>query len=115
MDISSRNASTPRLGTLRGQRVTLSRMTRTAFRKAFCGRVRQIRESLGWSRPAAAELMGVSVDAWIKYETIRPLPHHLIPKFCRATGTDIWYLFTGEQSRSVPGARPRPQDHRGAM
>lgn len=101
MDHLSSNASTDCPETLLGQSVTLrGHMTPTEFRKAFVGRVRQIRESLGWSRSEAAEEMGVSLDTWIKYETRTPLPHHLIPRFCRATRADIWFLFTGEHRRA---------------
>lgn len=113
MDGLSKKTSTTGPATLHGHSVTLCDVTPAEFRKAFAGRVRQIRESLGWTRPQAAELMGVSLDAWIKYEKRTPLPHHLIPRFCRATRVDIWFLFTGE--RSAGNASPRPQGHRGAM
>lgn len=112
MDYLSKTASTNCPVLKAGRSVTLrGLMTPAEFRKAFVGRVRQIRESLGWSRQEAAELMGVSLDSWTKYETRTPLPHHLIPRFCRATRVDVWYLFTGEIASK---ATPRPQARREA-
>jgi len=112
MDKSSSFASTICPATLPGQYVTIiGRMTRSKFVADFVGRVRQIREALGKDPKEMAELMGVSLDKWRKYEKRTPLPHDLIPRFCRLTGVDIWYLFTGE---SASKAHTRPQVQRGA-
>lgn len=106
MDYLSKLASTDCPVRRDGQSVTiLGLMTPTEFRKAFVGRVRQIRESLGWSPTHMAEMMNVEIESWRKYEKRTPLPHHLIPKFCLLTGVDVWYLFTGERVGKV---QPRP-------
>lgn len=112
MDKLSTSASTKCPTTRDGRSVTISgSMTPTEFRKAFVGRVRQIRESLGKEPEEMAELMGVSLDRWRKYESRTPLPHYLVPRFCRTFGVDVWYLFTGEHASKAPA---RPQDRRGA-
>lgn len=112
MDDLSICASTDCPVPLHGQCVTLRRlMTPTEFKQQFVGRVRQIRENLGWNRADMAEAMGVEEQTWIKYETRTPLPHHLIPKFCRITRVEMWFLFTGEIASK---ASPRPQAHRAA-
>jgi ribosome-binding protein aMBF1 (putative translation factor) len=117
MDNPSKNASTNRPGTFPGQSVTIKRrMTPQEFNEQFVRRVRQIREALGWKPALMAERMGVPLENWRKYENRTPLPHHLIPKFCRITGAEVWFLLTGETAGKVAHATasPRPQVHRAA-
>lgn len=112
MDKLSTDASTTCPATFAGQSVTIfGDMTPSEFKRAFTGRVRRLRESLGWERKEFAKEMGVTPARWIKYETRTPLPHYLVPRFCRTFGVDVWYLFTGEHASKAPA---RPQDRRGA-
>lgn len=117
MDNPSRFASTICPATFPGQSVTLTRrMTPQEFNEQFVRRVRQIREALGWKPILMAERMGVPLETWRKYEKRTPLPHHLIPTFCRITGVEVWYLLTGETAGKAPRvtATPHPQANRAA-
>lgn len=69
--------------------------THTAYRIAFCARTRAARMALGWTQKQMAEALGVEQDAYRKYETRSPLPHHLIEPFCEIVGLPVVFLVTG--------------------
>lgn len=61
-------------------------------------RTAELREAHGWTQLYMAQLLGIGLDAYKKFEnrtgsTIAP---ELVEKFCRHVGVSIDYLFTGK-------------------
>lgn len=58
-------------------------------------RVRDLRESRGWTQTQAAQALGFPYENYKKYEKRDYIPHHLIPHFCLVMGISIEFLYTG--------------------
>ena len=43
-----------------------------------------------------ADILGISLASYQKYEIRSPLPHYLIEKFARVTGCSVEFLVTGK-------------------
>lgn len=57
-------------------------MTADEIRRGFIQRTREARMSSGLSQPQIAKKLGIDQGTYKNYETIRPLPHELVPFFC---------------------------------
>lgn len=66
---------------------------KNAYRVEFVKRTAKIRKDSGLSRSEVAEYLGMTYDTYRKYEESVAMPHHLIPRFLRATRGDPNYLF----------------------
>lgn len=71
----------------------------TAFIAAFIKRTRQLRKARGLTQAKMAIAMGLSVDAYRKYETRSPMPVHLLERFSIITGRGIEFIVTGKPER----------------
>lgn len=69
------------------------------FTEDFIERTRIARERKFSSQDAIAKALGITAASYQKYETRTPLPHRYIFDFCKKTGTDIFWLFTGKHTR----------------
>lgn len=65
------------------------------FNVALRERTRDLRKRSGLEPQQVADLIGVDIEAYKKYETRSPLPRYLIPRFARAVRVSIAYLMTG--------------------
>lgn len=75
-------------------------MSTSEFHREFIRRTRRYRLHAGFDdMKEFATFMGVSYARYAKYETRSPLPHYLIPKFCKLTGTSVTKLFDMEVSK----------------
>lgn len=54
-----------------------------------------------------ADLLGVPVERYRKYETRSPMPAYLMDRFVALTGTDLDYLILGKSSAQKPTPKPR--------
>lgn len=81
------------------------------FNRAFIRRVKELREGAGWTQAFMAELLGIPLERYKKYEQRSLLPHYLIDRFCKLTGCDIHYLLT-ERHPSSPLPFALPFDRR---
>lgn len=68
--------------------------TPAAYKKAFAKRVRAARELSGIHPEEIAKLLGISKDAYLRYESRYMMPVHLIPLFCKITGVSLDRLMT---------------------
>lgn len=84
--------------------------TPAQYRKAFIDRTRSLRIASGLSPQKVADLLGVKLDTYGKWEKRALLPHHLIIPFCEATQADPWVLLTGTPF-SLGRSLPPPQPH----
>lgn len=62
----------------------------------ICKRTRLAREQAGFEQKEMPAKLGISLDAYNKYETRSPLRQDLISKFCRITGIREAWLLSGE-------------------
>lgn len=76
----------------------------SAYTKLLHARMREAREARSFSQKDMARLLGVTQDAYEKYETRSRLPHHLLEPFALATGVSLSTLIAGREVR----AQPRP-------
>jgi len=81
------------------------------FNSSFVRRVKEARETMGWTQAFMADSLGIPFERYKKYEQRSLLPHYLVAKFCELTGCDIYYLMTGER-RSPPFLFGTPFDRR---
>ena len=63
------------------------------FNEVFCARTRAARIARGLSQADVARALGISRAAYARYETVQPLPLHLVPDFVELTGADCDALF----------------------
>lgn len=85
--------------------------TARRFLADFLGRTRAAREMRYRSGREMAEAMGWGSDrqpTYSKYESRSPLPHYLIPQFCRICGVRVEWLMTGEGPG--PAWHPVPEE-----
>lgn len=71
-----------------------------AHTNALRVRVRTARESVNLTQQQMATALGVSLDAYRKYELRSPLPPHLFEPFSIITHVDIYWLVTGKKPSS---------------
>jgi DNA-binding XRE family transcriptional regulator len=57
-------------------------MTPDEVRRGFIQRTREARAASRLSQPKMAKKLGIDQGTYKNYETIRPLPHELVPLFC---------------------------------
>ena len=74
-------------------------MSQDAYKAGFLKRTQQAREVAGYSVAEMAQLLGIPLNTYKKYEQRSPLPHALVQRFCTVTGCSSWFLFTGEVKR----------------
>jgi transcriptional regulator with XRE-family HTH domain len=79
--------------------MTDSKNEQRRFNEAFVERTRLLRLQTGRSQASMAELLGVSLDNYKKYEKRTPLPHYLMPRFAAIIPVDVEFLVTGEITR----------------
>jgi len=72
------------------------------YTKALQTRMRVAREARGYRQKDMAELLGITKDAYEKYETRSRLPHHLMERFALATGISLTWLITGHERPTGP-------------
>ena len=70
-------------------------------RHPICIRTKQARENASLKAADLAESLGISYDAYNKYETRSPLRQDLISPFCVMTGVNERWLLTGEEDSAV--------------
>jgi len=66
------------------------------FTREFIARVKAAREDL-YSQLEMARLLRLPLDTYKQYESNALLPHHLLLRFCLATGTDPFVLLGGHR------------------
>jgi DNA-binding transcriptional regulator YiaG len=66
-----------------------------AFEEAMCARTRMLRKKCNLPPQQIADLLGVELETYKKYETRTAMPRHLIPKFARFVGASIAFFMTG--------------------
>lgn len=80
-----------------------------AYNEALLERVRSAREGArngkGFTQQEMADLLGIGLDRYKKYELRSPLPPFLFEKMALATGVDINYLLTGKRGHARRIAR----------
>lgn len=77
-------------------------ITPAQYKKAFCTRLKSIREATGLNQDDFAKQLGIKRDTYAKYESRSLLPHHLIPRVCEITGHDCWFVLTGQPGSKAP-------------
>lgn len=78
-----------------------------AYRAGLCKRLKEVRLSLGLGPKEMADLLGIKVETYKKYETRSPLPHYLIPRVLEISGYDAWYFMTGKAPATAPKSENR--------
>lgn len=80
---------------------------KSAFVAAFLGRTKFAREARDISQQEMAELLGIDQGTYKQYEARSPLPHWIVPRFCKITGIDPTWLYTdnGRAPLVIPKAR----------
>lgn len=68
------------------------------YREELCARVREARDSIGWTQLQMADALQIELDTYRKYEKRTPLPHHLIERFALFVGRDVAYIVTGHNA-----------------
>jgi len=76
-----------------------------SFNAAFQKRLKETRESLGWSQPKMAAFLAVKIDAYKKYESRvgSVFPLYLLPKLAMITDQPVSYWLG---LREQPSTRP---------
>jgi transcriptional regulator with XRE-family HTH domain len=69
------------------------------FNEELRRRTRELREGRELQQQQIADLLGVDVETYKKYETRTPLPRYLIPRFARLVGASISFLMTGYEEK----------------
>lgn len=70
----------------------------TRFRKAFIARTKEARLAVFDAQADIAALLGTVQSTYKQWETRNPLPHELIPTFCKLCNVSITWLFTGRST-----------------
>jgi hypothetical protein len=63
------------------------------FKKEFCARVRVARISASYEPEQVAEMLGIPVDTWRRYELRTLLPHHMIPRVCALFSVPLDFFY----------------------
>ena len=72
------------------------KLARSAINREFVARTKQAREAAGFTQEQAARFLGVSLEAYQKYEQRSPLPHCHVNDFIILTKVDYTWLFSGK-------------------
>lgn len=78
---------------------------KTQYDQELIARVKAARIATGKKQWQVAELLGIKQDQYKHYEVGRPIPHHLIGRFCLICSIDPNWLLTGK------GAKPLQATH----
>lgn len=76
------------------------------YRKAMCQRLKAARAASGHTQETFAELLGLNVKTYAKYESRSILPHNYIGIACRALDLNPFFLLDGI---GRDAARPKPR------
>ncbi len=76
-----------------------------AYKSAFIERTKELREARGWSQQRMAQMLGIPLENYKKYEQRTILPHYLIDRFAALVGRDISYVMIGEAANPVAASR----------
>lgn len=68
----------------------------SSFREQFVLRTKEARENTDYTQDEIADLLGISQGTYKNYETIRPLPHEYVHRFCALCRIDLDWLYTGK-------------------
>jgi transcriptional regulator with XRE-family HTH domain len=79
---------------------------RTNYVAEITARVRKLREAKGWTQAQMALALGVTEEAYRKYEGRTPLPLALVERFALITQRSVLYVITGKDGE--PSAPPAP-------
>jgi transcriptional regulator with XRE-family HTH domain len=77
----------------------LRKLERSAAHEDFVVRTKQAREAAGFTQEQTARFLGVSLEAYQKYEQRSPLPHCHINDSISLTKVDYAWLFSGKGRR----------------
>lgn len=78
-------------------------MTAEEIRRGFIQRTREARSAIGLSQPKMAKALKIDQGTYKNYETIRPLPHELVPLFCEIceiSPVDLYPSVSGRARRT---------------
>lgn len=75
------------------------------YKREFTARIRRLRKEKGWTQAQMATALGVSTEAYRKYEGRTPLPHALLERFALVTERTVHYLVTGHDP-AMPAPTP---------
>lgn len=96
---------------LRSRQLGMAAKPHSEAKSDIIQRTKDAREESGLSQSQLAQMLGVSVSAYQKYEQRSPLPHELIQQFCVIVQKDPAWLLTGarwpDQFHRSPPARSR--------
>lgn len=70
------------------------------FKKEFCARLRVARIAARYEPEQVADLLGVAVDTWRRYEVRTLLPHHLLPRVCELFGVTVDFFYAQPEQES---------------
>ena len=75
------------------------------FNAALCGRVRDLREEMGWSTERMAGALGIEADRYRAFEERNPMPQYLIHRFAGVVGRSVAFVLTSRED--PPSALPK--------
>ena len=82
-----------------------SSQTVSKFNQSLCDRLKRARSDANYTQEEFAQMLGISVERYRKYENRSPLPVYLIPEVCEILGLDSWFVLTGQGKRRVTKAK----------
>lgn len=82
-------------------------LSKQSFNKLFCMRTKEIRERTNRSPKDVADFLRIKPDTYLRYETRSPLPHYLIPPFCKLFEIQVDMLMRVEET-ARPAVKRRP-------
>jgi transcriptional regulator with XRE-family HTH domain len=87
--------------------------TERAFAANFRKRTKELRLSRGFTQKEVADFLGITIEAYSKYENRSVLPHYLMLRFCRLIGCELIDLFATPAPTPPPkrGLILRPRKH----
>jgi transcriptional regulator with XRE-family HTH domain len=100
----------PAIGKLHGEPVAVSSKT-TPPNLDVSMRIKELRKARGWSQRVMAELLGVELTRYQKWEQRGRIAAEFLPQFSRLTNRSIDFILTGAEavhrSRRSPPEVPR--------
>ena len=72
------------------------------YEAEFIERTRQARAEAGLTQQNVSDVLGIEQHMYQKYESRTPLPHRMIPRFCRLCRVSPSWLFYGGHKKMVP-------------
>ena len=70
---------------------------RSDYTSQVTARTRKLREAKGWTQSQMALALGVTEEAYRKYETRTPLPLALVERFALITERSVHFVITGKE------------------